>query len=261
MRCNLYGNRYCEDFPINVLNAEEILFNGATTQPYQMNPCLHAQCSGICVQSSNGYACLCDDKLVEHTYTCTANHLIQGNLDNKIKRLTTMISDGIVPEVHCHTTKVLSASIILLLIVAFGFGYYKCSARERNMSPVMTRNLQFQNPLSALLRDDELQHQPPQPPADEAVPPRPPPPTPASINQNRQQSGATAANTFQTRRSRNRTDKDISTTTVFDFDMDYLPLSGEDSRPTYLGETTPPFESSARLQLKPPTNKVLMSTS
>lgn len=253
MRCNLFGYRNCESFPINILNAEDIFFDGVTSQPLQMNPCQIANCHGICVQSTNGYECLCEDKLINGSYSCTFNHLIQNVGDFAVNRITTFVKESS-PSPFCRVLAIMVFFVVLFLTLLFGIGYYTCHRHRQRMPRIFIRNTQFQNPLSDLLYNRHPQTLPME--SGQSMPLQPSQPTPPSPQDSNNHEFESSQPEFSHKYNRNGDNNRQPTTSVFYCDVSRdVQLSEEGNMRKVLGNTTTPHISAFNYQSK--TSKVL----
>lgn len=144
IRCYLYGTKKCKAFNLNILNAEDILIDGASRQPTRHNPCSMAKCRGMCVQSEFSFECMCGDSIVSENKHCDATNEITSSA---------LLTHQQTPLNEDQDSSHMSAAfwslitiLALLLLFAMGYIYYR---RKKHGQRDFIRNLHFQNPLSS----------------------------------------------------------------------------------------------------------------
>lgn len=145
IRCYLYGGRKCKAFNLNILNAEDILIDGASRQPMSRNPCNMAKCSGMCVQTEFSYECMCGDSIVSETKYCNVNNEITSSallIHRENSSNEDPGSSHITAAVWCLVT------FLVLLVCGLGYIYYR---RKKQGHRDFIRNLHFQNPLASFI--------------------------------------------------------------------------------------------------------------
>lgn len=144
VHCQLFGAHDCKAFNLNILNAEDVVVDGATRQPHATNPCNMAKCHGLCVQADYGYECMCGNDIVSEHVRCAKEHtneiVSSALLDWKPHAEEHTLS--------AHTAVAVFLVFLLLSMLCAGFGYLywrRISQGHRDFNI----NLHFQNPLSA----------------------------------------------------------------------------------------------------------------
>ncbi|XP_020715459.1 putative vitellogenin receptor isoform X2 [Ceratitis capitata] len=110
--CQLYGTHNCKAFNLNILNAEDVVVDGATRQPIATNPCNMAKCHGICVQSDYGYECMCGDNIVSEHVRCPKE------LTNEILSSTLLDGTSYTETDHSSVTHTIVTITLILLVMA-----------------------------------------------------------------------------------------------------------------------------------------------
>ncbi|XP_067639802.1 vitellogenin receptor Yl isoform X3 [Eurosta solidaginis] len=117
INCQLFGARDCKAFNLNILNAEDVVVDGATRQPLATNPCDMAKCHGMCVQADYGYECMCGDVIVNENVHCpksTHNEI----LSSAIQQIDEYESTS-----HAAITTILVLIFLIMLCAGVGIRY------------------------------------------------------------------------------------------------------------------------------------------
>ncbi|XP_075157166.1 putative vitellogenin receptor yl isoform X2 [Haematobia irritans] len=132
VRCFLYGSKACKAFNLNILNAEDILVDGASRQPMDKNPCLMAKCRGMCVLTEFSYECLCGDSIVSESKVCDSSNAITSSA-LLIQRPADDSGNG-----SSHLAAFLTVILLLTAVIICGFGilYHRyCHNRGQKRQP------------------------------------------------------------------------------------------------------------------------------
>ncbi|XP_017472550.1 PREDICTED: putative vitellogenin receptor [Rhagoletis zephyria] len=144
VHCQLFGAHTCKAFNLNILNAEDVVVDGATRQPHATNPCDMAKCHGMCVQADYGYECMCGDAFVGENVRCpkeATNEILSSALLNDEG-----YSDHHESTPHAAVTIILILLLLAMLCTGVGYLYYRRVSQGHRDFNI---NLHFQNPLSA----------------------------------------------------------------------------------------------------------------
>ncbi|KAM7347718.1 putative vitellogenin receptor yl isoform 1-T1 [Cochliomyia hominivorax] len=145
IRCYLYGSRKCKAFNLNILNAEDILIDGASRQPLNRNPCNMAKCRGMCVQTEFSYECMCGDSIVSESKHCDTT--------NEITSSALLIHRPAEPndnQSSSHISAFVWSLVTLLCLLLCGLGYLFYRRKKQGQRDFI-RNLHFQNPLASFI--------------------------------------------------------------------------------------------------------------
>lgn len=142
--CKLFGTKECKAFNLNILNAEDILIDGASRQPMNRNPCVMAKCHGICVQTEFSYECMCGDSVVSESKYCDSTNEITSSALLIHQRSDE--TDG----ASSHVAVIMSLLVLCIALIVGGLGYLYYRRKQQGERDFI-RNLHFQNPLASFL--------------------------------------------------------------------------------------------------------------
>ncbi|XP_055389862.1 putative vitellogenin receptor isoform X2 [Condylostylus longicornis] len=143
IKCELYGERKCHAFNINVYNAEDIVVVGASRQLKTKNLCEKNKCNVLCIHAELGSKCICyNGEHAQEGEICSQSFQQQTEYNSFNDEVQ---SDQITSSSKTSPTLITFSCITSLLLSSVaGYIYYRKKYNPGNFSI----DMHFQNPLS-----------------------------------------------------------------------------------------------------------------